>query len=76
MSKSMNVLALVRDGHRYVFLYDDNSVDTILTTLSDYASDPELDFTWYDAAVMAQRVRSLIEQRQYEEKLPGYPHAF
>lgn len=76
MSKSMNVLALVRDGHRYVFLYDDNSVDTVLTTLSDYASDPELEFTWYDAAVMAQRVRTLIEQQQFEEEMPGYPQTF
>ena len=75
MSKSMNVLALVRDGHRYVFLYDDNSIDTVLTTLSDYASDPELDFTWYDAAVMAQRVRALMEQQQFEEELPGFPQA-
>lgn len=76
MSKSMNVLALVRDGHRYVFLYDDNSVDTVLTTLSDYASDPDLEFTWYDAAVMAQRVRALIEQQQFEEEMPGFPQAF
>lgn len=59
MSKAVNLLALVRDGHRYVFLYDDNSVETVLATLSRYASDPELDFTWYDAAVMAQRVRRL-----------------
>lgn len=73
MSKPMNVLALVRDGHRYVFLYDDNSVDMILTTLSDYASDPELDFTWYDAAVMAQRVRALLEQQRLEEESRNFP---
>lgn len=59
MSKSVNLLALVRNGHRYVFLYDDNSVETVLATLSQYASDPDLDFTWYDAAIMAQRVRRL-----------------
>ncbi len=67
MHKSVNVLALVRDGHRYVFLYDDNSIETVLSTLSDYASDPELDFTWYDAAVLAQRVRKLRENRVQTE---------
>ena len=67
MHKSVNVLALVRDGHRYVFLYDDNSIETVLSTLSDYASDPELDFTWHDAAVLAQRVRKLREQRMLTE---------
>ena len=67
MHKSVNVLALVRDGHRYVFLYDDNSIETVLSTLSDYASDPELDFTWHDAAVLAQRVRKLRENRVQTE---------
>ncbi len=42
MSKSVNVLALVRDEHRFVFLYDDDSIDSLLATLSRYASDPEL----------------------------------
>jgi hypothetical protein len=75
MAKSVNVLALVRDAHRFVFLYDDNSVDTILATLSEYANDPELEFTWYDAAMLSQRVRGLIEQQQLEEKMEKYPHA-
>ncbi len=63
MGRAVNVLALVRDGHRYVFLYDDNSVETVLGTLSEYASDPELDFSWYDAAVLAQRVRRLRQEQ-------------
>lgn len=66
MGTSMNVLALVRDEERYVFLYDDHSIQTVLGKLSASASDPELDFTWYDAAVLSQRVRKMAEQRQYE----------
>ena len=61
MAQAVNVLALVRGEHRFVFLYDDNGVDTMLGTLSEYASDPELEFTWHDAAVMAQRVRAMLE---------------
>ncbi len=76
MSKSMNVLALVRDKHRFVFLYDDNSVETMLTKLIQYASDPELEFTWYDAAMLAQRVRRMLEQQQFEEQMEDFPHAF
>lgn len=55
----MNVIALVKDGERYVFLYDENSVAELLQTLGRYASDPELNFTWYDAAVLSQKVRRL-----------------
>jgi len=66
MTTSVNVLALVRDEHRYVFLYDDRSIQTVLGRLSASASDPELDFTWYDAAVLSQRVRKMAEQRQFD----------
>lgn len=80
MGRAVNVLALVRDEHRFVFLYDDNSIETVLATLSEYASDPELDFTWYDAAMMAQRVRALIDERNCEQdietEIEGYPNAF
>ena len=64
MSRSMNVLALIRDGHRYVFVYEDNSVSEVLRRLSASARDPELDFTWYDAAILSQRARKMSEERQ------------
>ena len=61
MTMSVNVLALIRDEHRYIFLYDDQSVREVLSHLSASASDPELDFTWYDAAILSQRVRKMSE---------------
>jgi len=64
MSRSMNVLALIRNGHRYVFVYDDNSVSEVLSRLSASARDPELDFTWYDAAMLSQRARKMAEERE------------
>ncbi|MCA9064670.1 MAG: hypothetical protein KDA96_16475 [Planctomycetaceae bacterium] len=76
MASAVNVLALVRDGHRFVFLYDDQSLDTVLATLSEYACDPELDFTWYDAAVLAQRVRRLREEHASEFELEDFPTLF
>ena len=59
MDDGVNVLALVKNGERFVFLYDDESASTLLQTFGKYAADPELDFSWYDAAVMSQRVRAL-----------------
>ena len=64
MTTSVNVLALVRDDHRYVFLYDDHSVREVLSRLSASASDPDSEFTWYDAAMLSQRVRRMAEQRE------------
>lgn len=62
MAQGINVLALVKDGERYVFLYDDQSRAQVLQTLGRYAADPELSFSWYDAAVLSQRVRQLQQQ--------------
>lgn len=75
MSRAVNVLALVRDGQRYVFLYDDNSVDTVLSKLAEFASDPDLDFTWYDAAMLSQRVRHLQDTEE-EVEAEDYPSFF
>ena len=69
MSQGINVFALVKDGQRYVFLYDDKSHDELLQTLGRYAADPELNFSWYDAAVMSQRVRSLRKRIEEEDSL-------
>ena len=57
MQRDVNVLALVKVSERYVFLYDDNSSEQVLQSLGKYASDTELSFTWYDAAVLSQKVR-------------------
>lgn len=59
LDKEVNVLALVKDGQRYVFLYDDVSHDELLRTLGRYAEDPELNFSWYDMAALSQKVRRL-----------------
>jgi hypothetical protein len=57
VSRDINVLALVKGSERYVFLYDDASRAETLRTLGRFASNPELSFTWYDAAVLSQRIR-------------------
>lgn len=68
MQHGVNVLALVRGDERYVFLYDDSSADQLLRTLGEYAADPELSFTWYDAAVMSQRIARLREQGEHPNR--------
>ena len=59
-SQDINVLALVKGAERYVFLYDDASRAETLRVLGRYASNPDLSFTWYDAAVLSQKIRQDI----------------
>lgn len=55
--KCINVLALVKGDERYVFVYDDSSRVETLRVIGKYASNPDLSFNWYDAAVMSQKIR-------------------
>ena len=57
MTQDINVLALVKGSERYIFLYDDSRRAETLRTLGRYASNPDLSFSWYDAAVLSQKVR-------------------
>ena len=58
MNDDVNVLALVKGKERYLFLYDDSQQADALRALGRSASNPELSFTWYDAAVLSKRIRN------------------
>ena len=57
VTHDINVLALVKGEERYIFLYDDERKSEALRTLGRFASNPELSFSWYDAAVLSQKIR-------------------
>lgn len=63
VSEDINVVALVKGEERYIFLFDDEKKGEALRTLGRYASDTKLSFSWYDAAVLSQKVRN-IEKSQ------------
>jgi hypothetical protein len=62
VNQDINVLALVKGEERYIFLFDDSHRTEALRTLGRFASNPELSFSWYDAAVLSQRIRQSVEQ--------------
>ena len=60
MTRDINVLALVKGEERYIFLFDDQNRAEALRTLGRFASNPDLSFTWYDAAVLSQKIRKIV----------------
>ncbi len=66
MSKDINVLALVKGKERYIFLFDDENRSETLRTLGRYASDQDLSFTWYDAAVLSQKIRQAVPRPKHQ----------
>jgi hypothetical protein len=64
VNDDINVLALVKGKERYVILYEDSQQADALRTLGRYAANPELSFSWYDAAVLGKKIRSEARGRQ------------
>ena len=63
MSDDINVLVLVKGGERYTWLYCDGQREGVLRSLGRYAANPDLSFTWFDAAMLCQRVRVQHENK-------------
>jgi len=72
VSQDINVLALVKGEERYVFLFDDAHKAEVLRTLGRFASNPELSFTWYDAAVLSQKVRQEPAKTKHSQQQPTH----
>ena len=64
MSQDVNVVALVKGEERYIFLFNDEKKSETLRTLGRYASNSKLSFSWYDAAVLSQKVRNIQKPSQ------------
>ena len=65
MSEDVNILALSKGVHRYIFVYSDDRKKELLRQFGKFASNEELNFTWYDAAVLAKKVREVQEKYGY-----------
>jgi hypothetical protein len=60
MSDEVNVVALVRGEEQYVFVFDEARRTQLLRLLGRFAADPELSLTWYDAAILSQKIREMM----------------
>ncbi|HJZ57578.1 MAG TPA: hypothetical protein VKE74_21595 [Gemmataceae bacterium] len=58
MTQELNVLALFKGEERFVYVYDDDSRETLIDELRHQAADPAVTLNWFDAAVLTERVRN------------------
>ena len=60
MPQEFNVLALFKGQERYIYVYDDDSRDELIDSFRNQAADPQLNFSWFDAAVLSEKARQQI----------------
>ena len=79
MDTEINVLALVKGEEKFLFLFDDNNRDETLRQLARFAADPEIEFSWYDAALLSRKIRESVPDVtpcEYEEELDSLSEDF
>ena len=60
-NKDFHVLALVKGEHQFVYIFDEMGWDDLVETLCQQAEDPNLEFSWFDAALLSHRAKTQIE---------------
>lgn len=60
-NKDFHVLALVKGEHQFVYIFDEMGWDELVETLCLQAEDPNLEFSWFDAALLSHRAKTQIE---------------
>jgi hypothetical protein len=52
-----NTLILAKGGEKYVFVYDKPTQKILRGVFGRFAANPELNFSWHDAAVLSKKIR-------------------
>lgn len=71
MHHELSVLALIRGNERFVYVYDDESQRELIEAIRVQAANPEVNLSWYDAAVLAERARRQAEDARTQAKKPS-----
>lgn len=55
---NVSIVCLVKNKERYIFMFDEVSRLECLRVVGRWASCQDLSLTWYDAAMLSQRIRA------------------
>jgi len=65
--REFNVLALIKGEERFIYVYDDESRDTLINAFRDQAADPRLTLSWFDAAVLTEKAREQAQANSAQD---------
>jgi hypothetical protein len=68
---TLREVALRKDGHTYLFRADGESHRALLAVLWRFATNPELNFSWRDAAAVCKKFRQLSANRTSAVSAPA-----
>src|SRR4029077_12066813 len=71
LQHDLSVLSLFRGNERFVYVYDDTSRDALVEAIRAQAASAAIRLSWYDAAILAERVRRQARDAESEPKAPA-----
>ena len=57
------VVTLIKDEERFVFLFPEKKRSDAIRSVGEMASNEEINFSWYDAAVLSQKISSACKSK-------------
>ena len=67
-NEEINLVSLIKSltvgNEIFVVIYRNGDERRATQAVSSYAADPELDFSWFDAAVLSRTIRDAWEETQ------------
>jgi hypothetical protein len=57
VQNELSVLALIKGNERFIYVFDDSSREMLINAIRDQAANPGVSLSWFDAAVLTERVR-------------------
>jgi hypothetical protein len=58
----LSVLALFKGKERFIYVYDDFSMERLLETIREHAANPAVSLSWFDAAILSERARQQAKE--------------
>lgn len=63
-----NTTIITRGVHKFIFQWEDGLSQEVLQMAGRWAANPELSFTWWDAAKFTREVEKALRAARKEEK--------
>ena len=57
----LNVVVVKKDTEKYIFTFQDGDAVQALMVTGNYAANPDLSFSWFDAACVCKRIREVAK---------------
>ncbi len=67
MYQALNVLHLITDDQKYIWIFDDANRDATLRQIAQFAANPELSFSWDDAETLKRKIRETPTQEENDD---------